>query len=306
MSSTAIATVVKMMETLPEPAQNQVLNHLREYLEDVRDELRWDETFARTQAQLVAAARRAKQEIAAGQAKPMDSGWQPWRPRTILLVAVTRVLHDFHILPGERLDAGEVPRGQCFWLDQRPADAQGACPGAEEIGGCLEVDSACRHQPHLGQGTGEGLEIAGPDEVGGKDLHDVGPGLPCGDNLGRRECPGKDELAIAAAEPDHAAVHVRADNELGPGENRGPRGLGIEDRAGAEEDLVAEPIGDLFEHLMGPGNGESDFDGLDAAGQEGGGGLEEHLAARGPEDRHHPTAEDTFQIPVVRHGEQLT
>jgi len=72
MSSTAIATVVKMMETLPEPTQLQVVEHLREYLDDIQDELQWDETFQKTQPQLMAAARRAKQEIAAGQSKPLD------------------------------------------------------------------------------------------------------------------------------------------------------------------------------------------------------------------------------------------
>ena len=72
MSSTAIATVTKMMETLPELVQDQVVDHLREYLEDVQDELRWDTLFKKTQPQLVDAARRAKQEIAEGRAKPMD------------------------------------------------------------------------------------------------------------------------------------------------------------------------------------------------------------------------------------------
>jgi len=72
MSSTAIATVTKMMESLPESAQDQVVEHLREYLEDLQDELQWDALFKGTQAQLVAAARRAKQEIAQGLAKPMD------------------------------------------------------------------------------------------------------------------------------------------------------------------------------------------------------------------------------------------
>jgi len=72
MSSQAIATVVKMMETLPEPAQQQVVEHLREYFEEVQDELRWDRLFEKTQPQLAAAAKRAKQQIAAGQAKPMD------------------------------------------------------------------------------------------------------------------------------------------------------------------------------------------------------------------------------------------
>jgi hypothetical protein len=72
MSSTAIATITKMLESLPEPAQDQVVEHLREYLEDLQDELQWDALFKRTQAQLVAAARRAEQEIAQGLAKPMD------------------------------------------------------------------------------------------------------------------------------------------------------------------------------------------------------------------------------------------
>jgi len=72
MSSTVIATVVKMMESLPEPGQDRVADHLREYIEDLREELQWEATFKKTQSQLVAAARRAKQEMAAGQAKPLD------------------------------------------------------------------------------------------------------------------------------------------------------------------------------------------------------------------------------------------
>ena len=72
MSSTAIATVVRMMESLPEAAQEQVVEHLREYLEDVQDELRWDALFKKTQPQLVAAARRAKKDMAQGLAQAMD------------------------------------------------------------------------------------------------------------------------------------------------------------------------------------------------------------------------------------------
>jgi hypothetical protein len=61
-----------MMESLPETAQDQVVEHLREYLEDLQDELQWDTLFKKTQPQLVAAARRAKKEIAEGLAQPMD------------------------------------------------------------------------------------------------------------------------------------------------------------------------------------------------------------------------------------------
>jgi hypothetical protein len=72
MSSNAIATLVRMIESLPEPVQDQVIEHLREYLLDLQDELEWDRQFKKTQKQLVAAAKRARREIAKGHAKPMD------------------------------------------------------------------------------------------------------------------------------------------------------------------------------------------------------------------------------------------
>lgn len=72
MSSEAISTVIKMIESLPETAQDRVVEHLREYIEDLRDELQWDSLFKKTQPQLIAAAKGAKQEIATGNAKPLD------------------------------------------------------------------------------------------------------------------------------------------------------------------------------------------------------------------------------------------
>lgn len=72
MSSPAIATLVKMIETLPEAAQNQAVEYMRAYLEEIQDEMRWDAAFEKSQAKLAAAARRAKQEIAAGHAQPLD------------------------------------------------------------------------------------------------------------------------------------------------------------------------------------------------------------------------------------------
>ena len=72
MASNAITTMTRMMETLPEALQNQIVDHLREYIADLEDELRWEASFNNTQEQLIAAARRAKQEIAEGKAEPMD------------------------------------------------------------------------------------------------------------------------------------------------------------------------------------------------------------------------------------------
>jgi len=72
MSSEAIATLVKMLESLPEVAQDQVVEHMRQYVEELRDALRWDRSFEKTQEQLIAAGRRAKKEIAEGRAQAMD------------------------------------------------------------------------------------------------------------------------------------------------------------------------------------------------------------------------------------------
>ena len=72
MTSAAIATITKMLESLPEEAQERVVEHLREYIQDLQDDLIWDALFKRTQDQLVAVARRARAEIAMGRAEPMD------------------------------------------------------------------------------------------------------------------------------------------------------------------------------------------------------------------------------------------
>ncbi len=72
MSSPAITTVVKMMEYLPVDVQDQVAEHLREYINELQDEIQWSRSFERTQQKLVAAAQRAKQEIAEGKAITLD------------------------------------------------------------------------------------------------------------------------------------------------------------------------------------------------------------------------------------------
>ena len=50
MTSEATMTIIKMLETLPEQAQDRVAEHLREYIEEIRDEALWNESFSRTQA----------------------------------------------------------------------------------------------------------------------------------------------------------------------------------------------------------------------------------------------------------------
>jgi hypothetical protein len=72
MASTSIVTLVKMVETLPEEAQNQVVEYLRAYIADMNDDTKWDNLYQSTQDQLDAAARQVRKAIAEGQAEPMD------------------------------------------------------------------------------------------------------------------------------------------------------------------------------------------------------------------------------------------
>ncbi len=72
MPSASTDTMLKMLENLPEGIQDRVLEHLREYIEDIKEEMIWNDSFSKSQKNLIAAARKAKQEIAEGKAVPMD------------------------------------------------------------------------------------------------------------------------------------------------------------------------------------------------------------------------------------------
>ncbi len=72
MSSAAITTIVKMLESLSDDLQERVAEHIREYIADLEDEARWDSLFKRSQDSLVTAARQAKQEIVQSQSMLMD------------------------------------------------------------------------------------------------------------------------------------------------------------------------------------------------------------------------------------------
>ncbi len=72
MSSSAITTIVKMVESLSEDLQERVAEHIREYIADLEDETRWESSFKKSQDNLVTAARQAKHEIAEGRSMPMN------------------------------------------------------------------------------------------------------------------------------------------------------------------------------------------------------------------------------------------
>lgn len=65
-------TAVKMLESIPEEAQEEVVEHLRELVEDVRDELEWERLFSKKNKILIKTAHLVRRQIAAGKSSPMD------------------------------------------------------------------------------------------------------------------------------------------------------------------------------------------------------------------------------------------
>jgi hypothetical protein len=70
--SKASETAVKMIESLPEPAQEKVVEALRALVEDARDEANWDKLVGKKKSGLAAAVKKARKDIAAGKARDMD------------------------------------------------------------------------------------------------------------------------------------------------------------------------------------------------------------------------------------------
>ncbi|AFZ53359.1 hypothetical protein VKI21_17285 [Cyanobacterium aponinum UTEX 3222] len=72
MSSENIATITKIMESLPDSTQEKVIEYLREYLATLQEEKEWDYLVNKNQNKLIDFARKAKQEMLEGKAQLMD------------------------------------------------------------------------------------------------------------------------------------------------------------------------------------------------------------------------------------------
>ena len=64
--------MIKILETIPKELQEQVVEHMRYYIEDILEETKWNESFSKSQNKLVAAARKARKEIKEGKAVPLS------------------------------------------------------------------------------------------------------------------------------------------------------------------------------------------------------------------------------------------
>ena len=64
----AIAT----MRALPESTQQQMAEHISNYIAELQDDLKWDESFKRTEISLVQQAKLAKKQIADGKLSRLE------------------------------------------------------------------------------------------------------------------------------------------------------------------------------------------------------------------------------------------
>lgn len=70
--SKTMETAMKMLESLPEEAQERVVEELRGLVEEARDDARWNQLFEQRKVGLVIAASKAREDAAAGKAQDMD------------------------------------------------------------------------------------------------------------------------------------------------------------------------------------------------------------------------------------------
>ena len=70
--SNASETLLRMVESLPEPVQERILAEVQDFLEDMKDQGEWDARFSSTQSGRAEVARRVREEIAKGGSSPFD------------------------------------------------------------------------------------------------------------------------------------------------------------------------------------------------------------------------------------------
>ena len=67
-----VIEAVATMRALPESTQQQMAEHISNYIAELQDDLKWDESFKRTEISLVQKAKLAKKQIADGKLSRLD------------------------------------------------------------------------------------------------------------------------------------------------------------------------------------------------------------------------------------------
>ena len=149
------------------------------------------------------------------------------------------------------------------------------------------------------------LQVRRTNEIGGEDLHNVGPGIPRRHNLCRGERPGHHQFVVAVAQSNHIDIHRRGDNELGPRQDRRPGGLGVEHRPRSQQHLVAQGFADRRENVEHPRHSEGHFQHIDPTRMQRLGHLDQLLAGVRTDDRHDATVQHAGQVGMTAHGAEV-
>jgi hypothetical protein len=72
MRSATLITITKMLESLPEDKQEQVLNHLYEYITELQDEIKWNLLFKNSQKELSKIAKQVRKARLEGKIEDFD------------------------------------------------------------------------------------------------------------------------------------------------------------------------------------------------------------------------------------------
>ncbi len=72
MKNESLTTLEKMLEPLPEAAQQRIIEHVREYIAEMRSEWHWEGLYQERKLPLEKMARLAKQQISEGKARPLN------------------------------------------------------------------------------------------------------------------------------------------------------------------------------------------------------------------------------------------
>ena len=72
MENITLRTINKMLQSLPEKRQEQVLNHLYEYITELYDEIKWDLLFKNSEKEISRIVRQVRQEIKEGNIEDFD------------------------------------------------------------------------------------------------------------------------------------------------------------------------------------------------------------------------------------------
>ncbi len=84
-------------------------------------------------------------------------------------------------------------------------------------------------------------------------------GFQGGEDLGRGQGARHDNLVVPVGEADHVEVDDGGNQELGPGQERGAGGLGVEHGAGPQHDGLAQLAAHPADDVDGVGDGEGDL-----------------------------------------------